>query len=70
MKDILGTEIKLGDNVIYIKHFKSSNQYIRTKVVGFTNCMVKIIKDIPDTWEKECTLISPSNCIIITKLFP
>ena len=40
--DFLGQELKIGDDVIYCRHNRTSTSLTKTKIVGFTNQMVKI----------------------------
>ena len=41
MRDFLGNEIKVGDEAVYIDHFKTSSSLKMGKVIGFTEKRVK-----------------------------
>ena len=45
MVDFLGQELKIGDDVVYCRHNRTSASFTsltKTKIIGFTNKMVKI----------------------------
>lgn len=42
MEDIIGNEIKIGDNVAYILRTKNSAYLETAEVVGFTKVMVNL----------------------------
>lgn len=48
MKDFLGNELKIGDNVIYIRNTSTSAEFRYATIKGFTKTMV-LIKD-KDEW--------------------
>lgn len=45
MKDFLNQEINIGDRVVTIDYIKTSSWFVKAKVVGFTEQMVKIEKE-------------------------
>ena len=36
MFDFLGKELQIGDKVVYLKHIKSSSNYVKAKITGLT----------------------------------
>jgi len=42
MVDFLRQELHIGDNVVYCRHERTSTNLTKTKIVGFTDKMVKI----------------------------
>lgn len=40
--DFLGQELHIGDNVVYCRHERTSSKLTKTKIIGFTDKMVKI----------------------------
>lgn len=42
MVDFLGQELYTGDNVVYCRHQKRTVTLIKTKIVGFTDKLVKL----------------------------
>lgn len=42
MIDFLGQELHIGDNVVYCRHERTSTNLTKTKIIGFTDKMVKI----------------------------
>lgn len=36
MCDFLGRDLEIGDMVVYLMHTRTSSQYIKTRVCGFT----------------------------------
>ena len=42
MKDFLGRELNVGDEVIYLEHFRTSSHFNRGIVMGFTPMKINI----------------------------
>ena len=42
MVDFLGQELHIGDNVVYYRHRQRTATLIKTKIVGFTDKLVKL----------------------------
>lgn len=42
MVDFLGQELHIGDNVVYCRHERTSTHLTKTKIVGFTDKLVKL----------------------------
>lgn len=42
MVDFLGQELHIGDNVVYYRHQRRTATLIKTKIVGFTDKLVKL----------------------------
>lgn len=42
MKDYLGYQIEVGDNIVYLSYSKTSSQFVTGIAVGFTPKKVKI----------------------------
>ena len=64
MRDFLGNEIKVGDEAVYIDHFKTSSRLKMGKVIGFTEKRVKF-EDRSKEPEKVIDLSAFLNCIIV-----
>ncbi len=61
MIDFLGQELNIGDNVVYVKHERTSSELIKSKIIGFTNKMVKIEFN-KYSWKDE-TNVMPNKLI-------
>lgn len=42
MKDFLGRELTVGDEVVYLQHYRTSSDLIKASVTGFTPCQVNL----------------------------
>ena len=42
MKDFLGRELNVGDEVVYLQHYQTSSYLIKATVTGFTPCQVNL----------------------------
>jgi hypothetical protein len=42
VKDFLEQEIRIGDNVVYLQHYKTSSSLNKSVVVGIADKMVKL----------------------------
>ncbi len=63
MRDFIGNELAIGDDIIYCRSRKNGMDMIKTKVVGFTDKMVKVERF--KSWsDKQYSLASPTNCVV------
>lgn len=65
MKDFLGNEIVLGDNVVYLFYGKTSSDFRKGKVVKITEKMVLIETKL---WYQKTTYKQPDKIIDISAL--
>ena len=63
MRDFVGNELAIGDEIIYCRSRKNGMDMIKTKVVGFTDKMVKVER-LRSWGDKPYSLASPSNCVV------
>lgn len=63
--DINHQELKIGDNIMYIKHNKTNTSLCKGNVIGFTTEFVKIqyFKGCGSCVTSVNTRVSPSNLI-------
>ena len=63
MRDFVGNELAIGDEVVYCRSRKNGMDMIKAKVIGFTDKMVKI--DHRNSWTgKDYSIAAPGNCVI------
>ena len=70
MVDANGTEIHVGDIVIYARAPKSKGiEWSRHEVLGFTTAMVKIPTrgEVRYYGDETYRLICPNNCVVVEK---
>lgn len=60
MKDFLGQELRVGDEVVFLQHYKTSSSLYKGKIERMTNCFVHITDSHVGNTRKE-----PSKCIKI-----
>ena len=61
MKDFVGNELEIGDDIVYCRSRKNGMDMIVTKVIEFTPKMVKV--DVPSI-SKPYSIVSPNNCVL------
>ena len=42
MKDFLGRELAVGDEVVYLQHYRTSSYLVKAIVTGITSCQVNL----------------------------
>lgn len=63
MKDFVGNELRIGDEIVYCRSRQNGMGMIQTKVVGFTEKMLKVEKLY--SWsDKDYAVVSPGNCVL------
>ena len=62
MKDFLGNELNIGDEVVFLQHYKSSSTLYKGKIQKMTNCFVFIGDSYVGNTKKE-----PCKCMKVTK---
>jgi len=68
MVDFLGKEIRVHDNIVYLSHSKSSSQYVKGKVLEFTEKKVKIKHETISRYHIVESLVAPHKIIVINSL--
>ena len=63
MTDFVGNELRIGDEIVYCRSRKNGMDMIKTRVVGFTDKMVKIEK-LRSWSDKQYALAAPYNCVV------
>lgn len=61
MKDFVGNELEIGDDIVYCRSRKNGMDMFIAKVIEFTPKMLKV--DIPSI-SKPYSIVSPNNCVL------
>ena len=62
MKDFLGNELNIGDEVVFLQHYKTSSTLYKGKIQKITNCFVFISDSYIGNVKKE-----PCKCVKVTE---
>lgn len=73
MKDFLGNEIKINDNVVYLKRLQTGSSSTRKimfkgKVLNFKGQKVEISREYTNEWvikDKEIDIIFPKDIVVL-----